>query len=323
MNAVFYTRLDGVGAWVSASIPTVTGLNSNSEEVEVTPVVWYCTDPDFSVSDISSIVVDEEHGWTRTEPVGQIVYGLITDYSKDSDGNSVVYSGDLNLPIYIYEKNMCFEERQFTSETVLTSDSSWQAASVNGGVMTGTVEYPDLSISISSTPVSGTEDDPMDVFFEEDLIYEVTIRNDGDRAVQNVHVTLDVPESVTCDLSTVTIGGVPITESPKVSNPVIENGKLSFTINTLHSGDVLTVMENTWVNTHTSYVVITNTGVIDSYNDMVLPDDLKVTSNTTYHITLNVPDPTGIRMSPTSWLCLLGLGLCGLVAVNAKRKEEI
>ena len=39
--------------------------------------------------------IDAEHGWTQNDPTGQIVYGLVVDYSHADDSNAYWLSGSV------------------------------------------------------------------------------------------------------------------------------------------------------------------------------------------------------------------------------------
>ena len=319
---IFYAELDGIGAWQRANMPTLTGMIEGDVEVQVTPTVYYCMDPNFDLDNVDSIDLNDGT-WTTTEPVGQVVYGLVIDYSKDNDGNTVTYVSTHLADITIFEKNTCtVNGQQFTGEAILRSENNQEfGASVSGGVLGVTVELPDLSINIEANPESGTQAEPRNVQYEQDLIYSITASNNGARAVNNVVVTAAIPEGTT--LESLTHGGLPLTDSTKFSNIVITDSTITFTINTLRAGESVTVMENTYVSTTENYKVLTNTGHITSYNDMVLDPELQFNSNTTYHITFTVPDPTGLSIAGLTEMIMATLVICGTLFFIKKKRKAI
>ena len=286
----------------------------------VTPTIWYCTDPNFDTTNADSINLATDPSWTTTAPTNNaIVYGVAIDYSHDADGHIMSYEDELLIAMTIYMKNMCMESKTFNSNARLVADADNGEASVTL-TMQVSVEFPTLAITLSSNPTSGTEDNPRDVFYEQDVIYDVTVSNRGARAVENVVVTLDIPEGTYCDINSLFIGGVPITASPLISNARIEGNKVFFTIKTVRAGTSVTITQNTYVNTLINGILVMNTGKIESYNDMTLTEDLKFTSNTTYHITLTIPDPTGFSDKVVPYLCILGMAMATLIVVKRKKK---
>ena len=335
---VMYTKLDTVGKLQEAQIPTIKGKVYTSEtefeEVTVAPVVWYCTDPafanisndEFKTMDMSTLVLDEDHGWTNTWPTDKQVYGLIFDYSKDDQGRPVTYEKDKYININLYMKNMSNEPQTFTSTSRMLADGFALGNDVTGGNMLGEVVLPDMNINVTSKPVSGTQDSPTPVKYEQDLIYTWKVKNNEDRAIQNVKVTFDVPDGTTCPLNKIMAGNTPITENVNITDVSLVDGKVSFTIKQLDPNSTFTVTENAYVSIGENDILITNQGFITGYNDIIPSDTQKesLKSDITYHITANVPEPTGFATSALPYALVLGtFGAVGYYVAKKKKKEQL
>ena len=335
---IMYTKLDTVGKLQEAQIPKIKGKVYTSEtefeDVTVAPVVWYCTDPafanisndEFKTMDMSTLVLDEDHGWTNTWPTDKQVYGLIFDYSKDDQGRLVTYEKDKYININLYMKNMSNESQTFTSTSRMLADGFALGNDVTGGNMLGEVVLPDMNINVTSKPVSGTQDSPTPVKYEQDLIYTWKVKNNEDRAIQNVKVTFDVPDGTTCPLNKIMAGNTPITENVNITDVSLVDGKVSFTIKQLDPNSTFTVTENTYVSIGENDILITNQGFITGYNDIIPSDTQKesLKSDITYHITANVPEPTGFATSALPYALVLGtFGAVGYYVAKKKKKEQL
>lgn len=337
-DTIIYTRLDGVGVFKEVSAPNVVGKiylddeHLTFENVTVTPTIWYCKDPnfasitDFEHYDLSTIVLDAEHGWYTSANLDSDakVYGMAFDYSKDSQGRDVYLAGDKFIGITIYQQNLEKATQTFTSE------SRVQITNFNksdyGGLNTVNVAIPDLKIDVVSNPASGTAMDPTAVRYEQDLVYTWTVHNREDRAINDVIVSFKVPDATTCTLDKIKVGVQSINESISIKDATLENGIVTLTIKTLSANSDFVITENTFVSAGENGIMIINQGFINGYNGIVPTDTQKdaYKSDITYHITLTMPEPTGIALDVLPYALIFGAICVTLIVTKKKlkRREE-
>ncbi len=337
-NAIIYTRLDGVGVFKGVYAPAITGKvylddeHLTSENVTVTPTIWYCKDPNFaSINnfadyDLSTIILDADHGWYTSANLDSDakVYGMAFDYSKDSQGRDVYLAGDKFIGITIYQQNLELANQTFNSESRI-SITNFNSADY-GGLVTVNVAIPDLKIDVVSNPASGTATNPTAVRYEQDLVYTWTVHNREDRAINDVIVSFKVPDATTCTLDKIKVGNISITDSIAIKNATLENGIVTLTIKTLSANEDFVITENTYVSTGENGIMITNQGFINGYNG-IIPTDTQIDamkSDITYHITLTMPEPTGIVLNVMPYALIFG-AICVTFFVSKKtlkKKEE-
>ena len=337
-NAIIYTRLDGVGVFKGVYAPAITGKvylddeHLTSENVTVTPTIWYCKDPNFaSINnfadyDLSTIILDADHGWYTSANLDSDakVYGMAFDYSKDSQGRDVYLAGDKFIGITIYQQNLELANQTFNSESRI-SITNFNSADY-GGLVTVNVAIPDLKIDVVSNPASGTATNPTAVRYEQDLVYTWTVHNREDRAINDVIVSFKVPDATTCTLDKIKVGVQSINESVSIKDATLENGIVTLTIKTLSANSDFVITENTYVSTGENGIMITNQGFINGYNG-IIPTDTQIDamkSDITYHITLTMPEPTGIVLNVMPYALIFG-AICVTFFVSKKtlkRKEE-
>ena len=331
-NGQYYEiTLDGRSVWVGADISTLT-RTAQDRDVTLTPIVWYCMSETVDFEHI-----DAEHGWTQDDPTGQIVYGLVVDYSHADDGNEYWLSGSVQA----FEMTI----RQKTLPTVaigevlqascnvhynfLVSGSADPRSQVyNGNV---TVVEPIINLQLTSTPESGTAINPTEVVFDQDLDYVLKVTNNGDHAIQNVIVTENIPVGLAVSLDDITVNNVKISESNLVSNVSLENNVLVFTITSLKAGNYLTIKIPTLVNTHGtsspsgSYALFDNYAYADHCFDISYDESNRFTSNHTYHDLsepIVVPDPTGLALDCMPFVIALSTIIGALIFIETKKKKS-
>lgn len=313
-DIVINAKMDGLGTWTSASIPTIT----NTAGDRCTPVVWYCMTPNPDFENI-----DADHGWTQDNPTGSICYGVHIDYTTCDDGTPFVVTQNQTITIRINEKNGNI--RNSTSgEIVCTMNSVLDGSVINALSSNNvlSVVEPNLAIRIDATPASGTEELPTLVHYEDDLNYILTVTNNENRSIANVEIIDQLPGHLHYDLANFTVLNKPILNSPIISNVSLdENNVLRFTINSLGANTVLHINTNAWVEDNMNNALLTNHAVIDSYFDVELDEDQKFSSNTTYHkIEIILPEPTGFVMRTMPYVIVLTT-MCGMVVVFRKKKR--
>ena len=328
--------LDGQGTWVGGDYSVLNVTDENGIDTTVTPVVWYCLteNPDFTA-------IDAEHGWTQTEPVDEVVYGLHLDYTKADTGASYTIYHELTIfDIHIYQKAPANIEPG--TELTINANVSWMdhASDVpvaTSSSWTGSIRatLPNLILNLQATPATGTVDDPTEVVFEQDLDYVLTVRNNSDHKVENIRVTENIPAGLAVNLSDIHVDGIVITDSPLVTDVVMTGNTLQFTVKSLRASQTLNVDIPTIVNTHGtpdisgSYALFDNYAYVDQYLEMTLDENSRYNSNHTYHDLSEpfaMPDPTGLNLTAGSEVILTGLCACGLFAlyelIERKRKHQ-
>ena len=181
-------------------------------------------------------------------------------------------------------------------------------------------------ITVTAKPTSGTQNSPTPVKYEQDLIYTWKVINNENRIINNVKVTFDVPDGTACTLNKIMAGNAPITDNVNITDAALVDGKVTFTIKQLDANSTFTVTENTYVSVGENDVLITNQGFIVGYNDIIPSDTQKesLKSDITYHITANVPEPTGFATSALPYALVLGtFGAVGYYVAKKKKKEQL
>lgn len=332
-NIVIQDTLDGMGTFQNIYVPTISGYTTNNTATTSTGTVWYCLTPNPDFDN-----VDAEHGWTSEKPVGEKVYGIIVDYSKDVNGNQFVLGNGTvakAFNIIIYEKaDALLENKEFNNTAVMYREEKQNGVFTELQPSTQTtyasIHMPVINVTLTSNPESGTADAPREVFKDDTIIYYLNADNRETTALSNVVITDTLPSYVTISEADIKINGTPIKDFGGVTY-TLEGNKLTVYVDKMdgvnsnnHSYDIEIPCK---VNTAVPNILITNNGQVTSFNGIDLPEDKIYNSNTTYHITaVTNPDPTGFNdTSTTVFVCILCIAMAFMFnkLIFRRRKEEI
>lgn len=336
-DLVFNITLDGQSTWERSIIPSISMKDVNGVVKVVNPTVWYCmtADPDFDN-------IDAEHGWSQEDPTGKTVYGVQVDYRTPITTDDFAYIDGSNLTqIFIYEKTKYLEEgTELTSQAVIKYNqiTSWTDEMLPDEVKAKTfhdetkaiVEIPELTMTITSVPESGTEAQPKPIHYQDDLQYRVVVKNTEDRAITDVMVEVELPDGLHYDLSKFTIGGTPIQEYANVKDISFENNLLTYTIKSLAAANSVysqvDLVINTYVDVSIDEYIISNHGQIVGYFGERIPEEDWYESNKTYHMVIvPLPEPTGFgnsSVTPLATVFVIAILCLGGSVVLKRRKKS-
>ena len=329
-NMVIKDKLDGAGTLQSVYVPTIGGYKPDGTATTSKGEVWYSLDPEPDFDNI-----DTEHGWTKTIPTGLKVYGIVVDYSKDVNGEQFILGNGSSaraFNIVIYEKaDAIFEETQVNNTATLYRDEKKngtfveQSPSVN--TTYATIHLPELLVTLTSNPESGTETAPHEVFKDDMLLYSLKVENRENTDLTDVIVTDNLPASVTINEANILINDKPLSSYDNIT-VTVDGNKLTVKFGMLGSSSSgrssYTIGIPCTVNTAIPNTLIVNKGQVISFNGIDLPEEHYYNSNETYHITGSVvPSPTGFKdTSTTTFVIIICIMMAGMMKVFIFKKKR-
>lgn len=158
-------------------VPEVT-----SEGATCKPVVYYSTTDVQEIKDLPRDLSDTSV-WSTTKP-SEPVTAVAIDCSKDVNGNDFVLVGDDNIVVYLTMKSPADEA--LTGKTAVnTAASSSKISSIGEAAEQRDLEYQttvtmkpvEPEVTITSTPASGTAEEPKLMAYKDTLAYDISVTN--------------------------------------------------------------------------------------------------------------------------------------------------
>ncbi|MBO7674719.1 MAG: InlB B-repeat-containing protein [Atopobiaceae bacterium] len=186
------------GTFEDIRIPEVT-----SEGATCKPVVYYSTTDAQEIKDLPRDLNDTSV-WSTTRPSGTVT-AIAIDCSKDVNGNDFVLAGSDNIVVYLTMMSPA-DESLNGKTAVNTAESSSRISSVGGVVEHRNLEYQttvtmkpvDPVVTLTSTPASGTADEPKLLAYKDTLTYDISVTNpDEVFDYRNIRLEDVLPEGVT------------------------------------------------------------------------------------------------------------------------------
>ena len=291
-NAFHDGTLEAVSEWCgtfeSIDISPLTTLkkdgSTTSNPIYCAPVVYYSTKAkdQFTGSDWYT---SNTATWTTVMPPKADITAIAVDCTKASNGTDFVMRGKNNAVFYINMRSSV-DPADIGKTTV---NQAMSRANVNGDQYEGT---SDTSVTLlddtpeihkTSSPASGTADNPCLVIIGDDLEYYIRVINTNDEfAIPNIVIEDDLPNAFLPDMDNIRVTfnqTTLISTSPRI-NMVKRGSKIIFTIESLDQSEECTIT----IPGKAGGVmgeIIENTATITSVNGIVKEID----SETTYHKT--------------------------------------
>ena len=297
---------DWKGKFSSVDTSLISEKATDGGTATCAPVVYYSTtltDKNSLTGDYLQIDLSDTSTWSSTLPDDpSTVTAIAIDCRKDSDGNDFILGNDQSLYAFVTMKAPeelpdGYEEGDVAvngSVTALRMFETEPRGVIEYLIQNTTVELKDIDVSITKTsdPETGTEDEPRIVPGDGSgtIDYTLTIGNNGTYDYRNVVVKDTIPEGLTVSEILVGLNGEEEKAIDDVSAVTCEKGEenendLTFTISQQHPGEdrLTTITIKTTVDALTSPVEkrYENTASITSVNDIELEEP--VTTDTMYH----------------------------------------
>jgi uncharacterized repeat protein (TIGR02543 family) len=198
-----YSNLYGVasawqGTFGDVRVPEVT-----SDGQKCKPVVYYSTTDEKDINNLSKDLTDTAV-WSTTRPSERIT-AIAIDFSKDEHGNDFVLTGKDSIVAYVTMTSPA-DETLNGKTAVNTAISTSRISAVGAAVeerhleaQTTVMMKPVVpTITLTSTPASGTKDSPRLMAYKDTLTYDIAIHNpDTEFAYRNISLEDLLPEGVT------------------------------------------------------------------------------------------------------------------------------
>ncbi len=326
----YQITLDDACTFNSIQVPELQGKTLDGTITSATGTVWYTLseNPDFEH-------VDTAHGWTTTAPVGEIVRGVYVDYTNDINGDPFILNGNKFVDIYVSETALKEHEARSIEHVIKMNSQQYDLGELSSEVTTytinqeGAIVLPNIAITASSNPSTGTAVEPRLIETETDLIYTFSIRNNEVKAVSDVQFSDVIPEGLIFDVDSIKIGSAGLDDSLKVKSYSISGNNISITFNNIEANGEIKVTIPCFVSATQGGTRFENTAYATGYNGVVLAEEQYYKSSTLYHVldaSVIVPEPTLFNNNVLPFVIVL-ITISGALAagyvVRKRRKEEI
>lgn len=230
-------------------------FTDGSTSVTVGPVVYYSSKDRDSFTEADYDVHNTET-WSVEKP--ETITAVAVDCSMNTDGTPFVMKGKLDLNVYLTmkaPKDVTLSGKTAYNESIIyvrhENDEQATTQLDNAAVMIRDVKP---EIHKGSTPESGMEDNPQEVYQDTELAYTIAVTNpDEVFTLHDLVVTDTIPEGLNFDIREITVqiegeeGVLPVLSSPRVS--LDRKGRdFTFTVSSLLPGETMVIRIPTVVN---------------------------------------------------------------------------
>lgn len=243
--------------------------------------------------------IDDDTIWTTEKPKDlSTITAVAIDLRKSLEGNSFILAPQQQVSAIIHMKAPTEHVDEYMKKNILAYNTSWvnantQVANTNWNdsflettETTVAVREPEIEIHKTSTPASGTVDAPAKVKNHDDLIYDVSVKNNETSLLLNaIKVKDDIPPGLHIKFDEIAwyMGKDPTKQQPVKDSEMVqvvrEKQQLIFTIQALQAKEELHFVIPTEVMDNGDDTVFVNTAKIIEVNAHPFVKE----SETTYH----------------------------------------
>ena len=303
----------------------------------IEPVIYYSTYTAFTNLAVDTDLTDltDETIWTTTQPVDLAdVTAIAIDLRYRTDGTEYTFAPEEVALCYVsmtapenYQEYLDNPETE-KDETAFAYNSAYlrsTATLIDGGESKTVVEEcsrvtvslrsPDVEIHKSSSPQTGTQDDPTVVKAGDTITYHIYVSNTGTtEAIYGVEIDDLIPEGLSVNANTIQYSfGTSISEALFVSESsrvqVKADGlKLIFTLDKLDAGETIHLLIPVTVSEALEDTVFENTALLSEFNEKFW----NLESETTWH---KVESEYGYELPNTGGNGVVPLFVLGVIMV--------
>lgn len=243
--------------------------------------------------------IDDDTIWTTEKPKDlSTITAVAIDLRKSLEGNSFILAPQQQVSAIIHMKAPTEHVDEYMKKNILAYNTSWvnantQVSNTNWNdsflettETTVAVREPEIEIHKTSIPASGTVDAPAKVKNHDDLIYDVSVKNNETSLLLNaIKVKDDIPPGLHIKFDEIAwyMGKDPTKQQPVKDSEMVqvvrEKQQLIFTIQALQAKEELHFVIPTEVMDNGDDTVFVNTAKIIEVNAHPFVKE----SETTYH----------------------------------------